>query len=346
MDRAANSIRLVETRVVIRSQTKLPATLGDSFTYREALAAGISNGSLRRMRLESPIRGIFLRPVAGFEKTDGKLPHPLQLWRRRQMLIFEAFLRSGESRSAHFAIGATACALWGLPYPVRDPSQNTIEVATFNRKAVAAGRGIHARLLSPALVQIAEVRGLPVTCPATTWAQLAPNLALRDAVALGDAILHHHRIANTNRFQGRPLGTIDQLLRAVDKPGRHGRKRLHSMIGLLVRQSASPPESHLRLKLLQWGLPPVTLDFDVFDAAGDFIGCSEIVFEKHKVALEYEGAHHLTDTRQWNRDIDKYAAYAEAGWLVVRVSADLLYRRPGELRARISNALRLKGWVG
>lgn len=37
-------------------------------------------------------------------------------------------------------------------------------------------------------------------------------------------------------------------------------------------------------------------------------------------AIEVEGDHHRTSRRQWERDLEKYASYAEAGWQVIRAS--------------------------
>ena len=37
--------------------------------------------------------------------------------------------------------------------------------------------------------------------------------------------------------------------------------------------------------------------------------------------VEVEGDHHRTDRRQWDRDIEKYNAYAALGWEVVRLTS-------------------------
>ncbi len=81
------------------------------------------------------------------------------------------------------------------------------------------------------------------------------------------------------------------------------------------------------------------LDHDVRAHDGRLLGCSEFAYPELRLALEYEGAHHRTETRQWNRDIEKYQHYAQAGWEVLRVTADLLYPRRDELRARVFEAL-------
>jgi len=41
-----------------------------------------------------------------------------------------------------------------------------------------------------------------------------------------------------------------------------------------------------------------------------------------KIALEYEGDHHRTDRRQFRRDIRRFEALADMGWLTIRVTAE------------------------
>ena len=99
------------------------------------------------------------------------------------------------------------------------------------------------------------------------------------------------------------------------------------------------PETHLRLRLQEWGAPEPELDCDVFDASGRLIGCSEIAYPKIRLALEYEGDHHRTEAPQWNRDIEKYQRYKQNKWEVLRVTGTLLYRRQSTLRSQLFEAL-------
>ncbi|WP_053383978.1 hypothetical protein [Leucobacter celer] len=87
------------------------------------------------------------------------------------------------------------------------------------------------------------------------------------------------------------------------------------------------------------------LDFDVYGLGGRLLGCSEIAFPEYRVVQEYEGDHHRTDTGQWNRDVQKHRDYARAGWDVIRVTSELLYRRRAELRAQTFDALVKGGWT-
>lgn len=133
-------------------------------------------------------------------------------------------------------------------------------------------------------------------------------------------------------------------------PGRGSRTRHSRLLGellpLLSTHSASPPESHLRLRIREWGLPEPELDYDVRAANGVLLGCSEFAWPRYRLAAEYEGDHHRTESPQWNRDIEKYHSYERHGWEAVRATSLLLYRQQPELRHRLTGALRDRGWEG
>jgi len=61
-----------------------------------------------------------------------------------------------------------------------------------------------------------------------------------------------------------------------------------------------------------------------------------------KVAVEYDGVQHWSDRRQRSWDIDRIALLEEAGWVVVRVSAEML-SRPHVVVERVRAKLRAAG---
>jgi very-short-patch-repair endonuclease len=75
------------------------------------------------------------------------------------------------------------------------------------------------------------------------------------------------------------------------------------------------------------------------------LGISEIAYPEFKVAVEYEGDHHRTSKKQWNRDIEKQRAYEAAGWVIVRLTSENLYGRGISPRALVTRALRAAGWT-
>ena len=304
----------------------LPTELGTAFTLADAQRHGISAMQLSRAGLGRPVYGIYLRPAP----PHGGL-HPLAKKRIEHTAIARAL---APKLADHFCFThETAALLWNLPVPVSD--ELPIRVASLNDRYRVKRRGVRCGVLTAELANVVSQQGVRLTSPAATWALLAPTLTRRDAIALGDAILHRPRIGGTGRYERDPLATVDELMAAIATPHRRHRVMLMRLAREITPCSASAPESHLRVFLTDMGWVPEMLDHDVRDGRGRFLGTSEIAYPSRKVVFEYEGDHHRTEARQWNRDIEKYAEYAAMGWVVVRVTADLLYRRPSVLRAQV-----------
>jgi very-short-patch-repair endonuclease len=91
-------------------------------------------------------------------------------------------------------------------------------------------------------------------------------------------------------------------------------------------RAESPPESLLRLMLVDARLPMPQVNVAIFDANGGYIARPDLSYLEAKIAIEYEGAHHL-DPKQFRRDTVRDQLLAALGWIVIRVTARDL--RPG-----------------
>ena len=320
----------------------LPASLGALFTVSEANARGIGRGRLRLSDVERLFPGAYGRVGTGILRhaEDAKLLHERELWRRRQLRAARAY--GMIMRPTQFFSGLTAAVILGLPVPQR--SSEDIEVASFAPDHPPRMVGVRGRKISRHLVTVTTYRGFRVTSPASTWVMLAGELELEDLVALGDAVLRHPRIGGTTRFERPPLATAASLNAEIRRGRRVGLASARRALPLLTTKSASAPESHLHLRFREWGLPDPALDHDVFDAAGQFLGCTEIAYPEFKVAFEYEGDHHRVSQKQWDRDIEKARDYTAAAWITIRVTAHLLYTTPEDLRRIAESTLRARGW--
>ena len=248
-------------------------------------------------------------------------------------------------RPGQYFAGITACIIWGFPVPIIPTSPHMIEVVVTTTASLPRRSGIVGRRLSPALFHIAQREGFPTLDPASLWATVGPRLTLPDRVALGDAIVREPRIGGPRgRAVRPPHATIEELAQVTAQPRLQHRSLLLEALPLLRTGSASAPESHLRLALLEAGLPEPALDVDVYDGSGHYLGTTECVYPEPKVALEYEGDHHRTDPNQWNRDIQKQSDYEEAGWKYIRITAEKLYRRRADQMEKIRRALTHRGW--
>lgn len=187
-------------------------------------------------------------------------------------------------------------------------------------------------------IHVNELDGFPVTDAASTWATLGGIMGLDDLVAATDAVLRVPRHPGGFKpVTERALATREELVTLTERKGRPGSPALRSALDLARIGAASPPETRIRLLIRDAGLPEPVLDFDVYDEFGAFLGCSELVYPELKIAIEYESDGHLV-RKQLQRDIDKYQSYAEAGWAVVRLTSEHVFRAPSEAVRRIRQA--------
>jgi hypothetical protein len=161
---------------------------------------------------------------------------------------------------------------------------------------------------------------LPVTAPLRTAFDLARLSPFREAVIAVDAMA------------GRGLITRDDLRDyALGAPRCHGVRRIGPVIAAMEPLSGSPMETVLRLAVVAAGLPRPEAQVEVYAADGTFLGRVDLAYRERRVALEYEGDHHR-DVATFRRDIRRYNAMQEAGWIVIRVTAGDIHRPEAFLR--------------
>ncbi|WP_059015624.1 DUF559 domain-containing protein [Mycobacterium sp. M26] len=152
------------------------------------------------------------------------------------------------------------------------------------------------------------------------------------------------------RLHPQPIPVLDALLNAtgikpadvVELASRHpGSRGVATLCRALQRVDGgaeSPQESRLRLILVDGGLPaPETqIQFRELRIRVD------MGWREWKVAVEYDGVQHWSNGRQRSWDIDRIALLEAAGWVVVRVSAEMM-ARPHVIVDRVRAKLRAAG---
>lgn len=244
--------------------------------------------------------------------------------------------------NAEFFSHETAALIWGAPLPAScfgDPHVGVL----FPGRAPRS-RGIVGHVIRPELVRVVTRDGLRVSSPASTWAALG-NLELYDLIAVGDYFVRVHRREGYFRVNaGKPaFATIEQLRAALDAGRRAGAGSLRAALPRIRTDSWSRTESWTRSILVDAGLPEPVLNADYFDEAGIFLGCVDLSYPEFKIAIEYEGTHHL-DASRFAKDIDRIDRLVENGWRVVRVSSRLVFVEQAELVRRVRAALSSRGW--
>lgn len=180
--------------------------------------------------------------------------------------------------------------------------------------------------------EVCRVAGIPVTTPARTAFDLGRRPGLDKAVVRIDALCNATRLCRED---------IDRVV--VRHRGARGISQLREVLALMDAGAQSPQETRTRLVLVRAGLPLPATQITVFDECGHFVARVDMGWERWKVAVEFDGAHHWTDPAQRARDINRLAELEACGWRIVRVSSDLLRHAPGVVIDRVLAALTAAG---
>ncbi|OBF87962.1 hypothetical protein A5791_18785 [Mycobacterium sp. 852002-51163_SCH5372311] len=164
--------------------------------------------------------------------------------------------------------------------------------------------------------------------PATTPARTAFDLACRNP--LGKAVAAIDALARATR-----LKTAEIELLAERHKGHRNIRRARRAVTLVDAGAESPRETWLRLLVIEAGYPPPQTQIPVYGAYGELVAVVDMGWENVKIALEYEGDHHRIDRRTFGKDIERYEALPELGWIAIRVTAEHM---PGGILARLASA--------
>lgn len=175
---------------------------------------------------------------------------------------------------------------------------------------------------------VCTVDGVHVTNGPRTFLDLAAARDRERLVVVGDAILA--------RELATPETIADRLAAATGVRGIVVAREIAPKLDGLAQ---SAPESVIRLRLLDAGLPPPTLQFAI--PVGPYVVHADLAWPEAKTALEYEGRQHA-ETDQFGLDIDRYSALASLGWLVLRAGRRDLSNSE-KLVARVARTLRRRG---
>jgi hypothetical protein len=134
----------------------------------------------------------------------------------------------------------------------------------------------------------------------------------------------------------------DVLDLATRWPRVRGLRQLRRILDFVDGGAESPRETEVRLLLVQAGLPRPQTQIRFHDEYGEVIIRLDMGWREWRVAVEYDGIQHWADARQRAWDIERLAYLEAAGWVVVRVSADMM-KRPERIIERVRAKLRERG---
>lgn len=303
-----------------------PAPLPDAlttgaFTFREALAAGESDGGLRRRGLARVTHGVH---------SGGPLSTP-----EDQLAALLRGLPAGVALSHR-----SAAQRHGLPLTPRQQSRGVVDimgrtgVGPIRRPEVLGHRGLEWR-------DVVRRDGLPVTSAPDTWVDFGElvrrdHLTLEDLVVVGDAASNvvlrpehtaydfsdrrpewwtettlEERLAAREVARVRAVATLRSRLEARVRP--RGKVLLTQALPLIRPGVRSPMESRARLVFHDAGFPEPVVNLDIYDDDGEWLGEGDLVWPEQRVVAEYQGAHHA-DRLQASKDSDKKSRLRDRGW--------------------------------
>jgi hypothetical protein len=169
--------------------------------------------------------------------------------------------------------------------------------------------------------------------PAAAFIQYCATARLIDAVKVGDWLAHR-----------RHLSTIEVAELARRERWRPGAQQARGVLRHLDAGSRSLPESEVRMLLMSAGLPvpevnvPIAVD-------GELLGIVDLLIRVVMLALEYEGRQHAESVRQFNRDIERYAAFRRHGIEYLQITHEMR-TRPRALVTRVHARMVELGYAG
>ncbi|WP_344790467.1 hypothetical protein [Gryllotalpicola daejeonensis] len=177
-----------------------------------------------------------------------------------------------------------------------------------------------------------RVNGKRVRVPHEVFCELATVLGLDELIAAGDRMLSEKPFL---------LATRRHLEAAIAAHGsKRGARTLRATLPQLRENVWSPRETWVRLVLIRAGLPEPTHNHRIFGTDGRLVAIGDLVYEKLKIVIEYEG-------ERWHRDpwsvidVDRYNKLTLLGWSVIKVRRD---HTAADVERMVSDALALRGW--
>jgi len=215
----------------------------------------------------------------------------------------------------------TAAAAYG--FDTEQPTDLHVLNPVGRRLRPTDGLVVHRREGAPLTV----VAGRPVTTPAWTAVEVGRSLRRPRVLATLDAALRSGTC------------TRDELEHAIRRQsGRRGIVTVRELLSLANPLAESPMESEARLVMIDGGVPPQELQFEVVDVTGRAWRL-DFAWPEYRVAAEYDGLDWHSGPEALVRDRRRTAALLDLGWVVVPIIFEDVRYRPAELVRRLTTRL-------
>jgi hypothetical protein len=242
-----------------------------------------------------------------------QLPHSLELECAAALLVLPS--------DAVFC-GVTAARLYGLPVPDQDSGLHVAVRSAMPTPPRIRDLEVHEYTIPEA--QLGWHDGWQVVRPERLFLELAAALPRLDLIVAGDAML-------TRELTG------PERLRMFlyESYRRRGVRRARQALPLLAKGVLSPPETRLRILLVDAGLPCPVVNQPVYGRLGDVLATPDLSYPEFRIAIQYEGGHHQVEREQYVYDIGRDDRLTDEGWIVVRITKEMLLGSPQMITNRI-----------
>ncbi|HEX7323362.1 MAG TPA: hypothetical protein VF299_10645 [Mycobacterium sp.] len=177
-----------------------------------------------------------------------------------------------------------------------------------------------------------EIDGLPLTTAARTAFDIGRRLPLNQGVQRLDALMNATDVKVTD---------VEAVV--AGHPGVRGLRQLQQTLDFVDAGAESPYESLTRLLLVQAGFPRLQTQIPIYDEYGNMFARIDMGWPDFLVGVDFEGAHHWTDPKQREWDVERSALIAEQGWLDIRLTSRMLHIDPRVVLDRADAALTSRG---
>jgi Protein of unknown function (DUF559) len=263
-------------------------------------------------------------------RADGRIR---QVW---GVLVPRELLLDPDTRAAAALLAAgPAAALTGLTAAwlqgCSAAATPAVHVAVPYSRSLRTQQGLVVHQGRRLLEEVIKVRGLRAVVLEVAITELLCTDVARRALAVADQAAALFPARDRPAFCGR---IADRL---ATRPDRRGTARAGGLLPLVTGRADSPPESWLKLLVVEAGFPQPVDQFEVIDALACVRYVLDLCWPELRIALEYDGyeAHEYRQDRDARRDLD----LQRRGWITIRATAEDL-REPSRLLVRLEEAFR------
>ncbi|GAA4837439.1 hypothetical protein GCM10023221_13460 [Luteimicrobium xylanilyticum] len=303
------------------------------FLVRDAVANGVPPGALRSKALHTPVPGV---------RMDAALADDFIAVCRAVALL----LPDGAAFS-HL----TAARLWKLPLSAAAEQDPRLHVTTTGaNRVLRTARIVPHRGLGPG--DSTRTEGVPVTTPGRVWRELGTvdlasdhrpvagvDPAHEELVVLTDALLSCYPLTDLPRYGLLPRDLVS-IVRSLS--GERGVGRLRCALAEASTFVDSSMETRTRLRAIASGFPRPVVGADLVGPDGAWIARPDLCWPQVRVAIEYDGASHVSRSRLGS-DVARREAMERYGWRSVVLYATDVGGRWWVTCERLREAFALQG---